>query len=84
MVALMAGVAVYRLLYGLGAATNLSDEWPWGLWIGFDVLTGVALAGGGFSTAFIVHILHKHKYHSIARAAMLTSMLGYIIVSVGL
>ncbi|MEW5867617.1 MAG: NrfD/PsrC family molybdoenzyme membrane anchor subunit, partial [Bacillota bacterium] len=84
LVALMAGVAVYRLLYGLGAATNLSDEWPWGLWIGFDVLTGVALAGGGFSTAFIVHILHKHKYHSIARAAMLTSMLGYIIVSVGL
>ncbi|MBU4532604.1 MAG: hydrogenase, partial [Eubacteriales bacterium] len=66
-VAVFLGVAAYRLLYGLGVATNLSDEWPWGLWIGFDVLTGVAIAGGGFSTAFIVHILHKHKYEPIAR-----------------
>ncbi|MBV1735707.1 MAG: Ni/Fe-hydrogenase cytochrome b subunit, partial [Candidatus Desulforudis sp.] len=64
--------------------TNLSDEWPWGLWIGFDVLTGVAIAGGGFSTAFIVHILHKHKYEPIARAVLLTSLIGYLLVMGGL
>ncbi|MBO8127672.1 MAG: Ni/Fe-hydrogenase cytochrome b subunit [Peptococcaceae bacterium] len=81
---LMVGVATYRLLFGLGAATNLNDEWPWGLWIGFDVLTGVALAGGGFSTCFIIHILHKKKYHSIARAALLTSLIGYLLVMGGL
>ncbi len=83
-VAVFLGVAAYRLLYGLGAATNLNDEWPWGLWIGFDVLTGVAIAGGGFSTAFIVHILHKHKYEPIARAALLTSLIGYLLVMGGL
>ncbi|MDI6907087.1 MAG: Ni/Fe-hydrogenase cytochrome b subunit [Thermoanaerobacterales bacterium] len=83
-VAVFLGVAVYRLLMGLGAATNLNDQWPWGLWIGFDVLTGVALAGGGFSTALIVHILHKHKYHSISRAALLTSLIGYNLVLGGL
>ncbi|MBU4533799.1 MAG: Ni/Fe-hydrogenase cytochrome b subunit [Firmicutes bacterium] len=83
-VAVFLGVAAYRLLCGLGAATNLSDEWPWGLWIGFDVLTGVAIAGGGFSTAFIVHILHKHKYEPIARAALLTSLIGYLLVMGGL
>ena len=77
-------VALWRFISGLGAVTNLSDEWPWGLWIGFDLLCGIALAGGGFSTALIVHVLHKDKYLPIVRAALLTSMLGYIIALVSL
>lgn len=79
-----AAVALYRFVYGLGAVTNLSDEWPWGLWIGFDLLCGIALAGGGFSTALIVHVLHKDKYLPIARAALLTSFIGYVIALVSL
>ncbi|ABO49651.1 Polysulphide reductase, NrfD [Desulforamulus reducens MI-1] len=85
---LLAGLGVvcmlYRLATGLGTSTNLSDKWPWGLWIGFDVLTGVALAGGGYGTAIIVHVLHRNKYHAIARSAMLTSLLGYLLVMAGL
>jgi len=80
----MMGVAVVRLVTGLGAVTNMSDQWPWGLWIGFDLLSGIALAGGGFSTALIVHILHKDKYAPVVRAALLTSLLGYIIACVSL
>lgn len=76
--------ALARFVFGLGVVTNLSDEWPWGLWIGFDLLCGIALAGGGFSTALIVHVLHKDKYLPIARAAMLTSLLGYIISLISL
>ena len=76
--------ALYRFVFGIGAVTNLSDEWPWGLWIGFDLLCGIALAGGGFSTALIVHVLHKDKYLPIARAALLTSMIGYIISLISL
>lgn len=75
---------VYRLVFGLGAATNLNDEWPWGLWIGFDVLTGVALAGGGYSTCLLVHVLRIKKFNSIARSAMLTSLIGYLLVMAGL
>ena len=78
------GVCIFRLATGLGLVTNLSDEWPWGLWIGFDVLTGVALAGGGYFTAIVVHVLHRHQYHVIARSAMLTSLLGYLLVMAGL
>lgn len=78
------GAALWRFVFGLGAVTNLSDEWPWGLWIGFDLLCGIALAGGGFSTALIVHVLHKDKYLPIVRAALLTSMIGYIIAMVSL
>ncbi|ABO49007.1 putative hydrogenase cytochrome b subunit [Desulforamulus reducens MI-1] len=82
--AVAVGVIVFRLVTGLGMVTNLSDEWPWGLWIGFDVLCGVALAGGGYGTALIVHVLHKEYFHPIARSAMLTSLIGYLLVMAGL
>lgn len=82
--ALSIGAMAIRLITGFSLLTNLNDDWPWGLWIAFDVLTGVALAGGGYSTALIVHILHRDKYHPVARGALLTSLLGYILVMAGL
>jgi hydrogenase maturation protease len=79
-----AGVIVYRLLYGLGSSTNLSDGWPWGLWVWWDVLTGVALAGGGYSTALMVHFLGRDRWRDVERAAFLTSLIGYLMVCAGL
>ncbi len=69
-----------RFFHGLGAATALSDEFPWGLWIGFDVLVGVGLAAGGFTVAAIVHIFNLEKYEPISRPSLLTAFLGYILV----
>ena len=77
-------IIIFRLVVGLGPVTNLTDEWPWGLWIGFDVLCGVALAGGGYGTALIVCILHNDKLKPIARATLLTSLIGYLLVVVSL
>ena len=77
-------IVIFRLVMGLGPVTNLTDAWPWGLWIGFDVLCGVALAGGGYGTALIVCILHNDKLKPIARATLLTSLIGYILVVVSL
>ncbi|MDR3232541.1 MAG: polysulfide reductase NrfD [Planctomycetaceae bacterium] len=79
-----AGIIAVRLIFGLQAVSNLNDDWPWGLWIGFDVLSGVALAGGGYGTALIIHILHNKKLHSVSRATMLTSLIGYVLVVAGL
>ena len=76
--------AVVRFGLGLGAATHLSDAFPWGLWIGFDVLVGVGLAAGGFTVAATVHILHLERYEPIARPAVFTAFLGYLLVIVGL
>lgn len=73
-----------RFFTGFGLVTNLSDEWPWGLWIGFDVMTGVALAGGGYGMAIIAHIFHREKYSAVVRGALLTSLLGYLLVMAGL
>ncbi|RMH72612.1 MAG: Ni/Fe-hydrogenase cytochrome b subunit [Gemmatimonadetes bacterium] len=70
-----------RFTRGLGAVTNLSDQFPWGLWIGFDVLVGVGLAAGGFTIAAIVHIFNIETYESISRPTLLTAFLGYLLVA---
>ena len=72
-----------RYLGGLGYATNLSDAYPWGLWIAVDVASGVALAAGGFTTAFLAHVLHRDRYQALIRPALLTAALGYTFVAFG-
>ncbi len=81
---LFAGVTVLRFTRGLGAVTNLSDRFPWGLWIGFDVLCGVGLAAGAFTLTAIVHIFNLHRFEPIVRPTVLTGFLGYLLVIVGL
>ena len=71
-------LVIYRMVYGLGAVTNLSQQFPWGIWIGFDVMVGVAFAGGAYVLTFVVYILHSDKYHSIIRATVLNGLLAYI------
>jgi len=70
-------ILVYRFINGLGSVTNLSQETPWGLWMGFDVITGVALAGGAYVITFVVYVLKVEKYHSIVRATVLNGFLAY-------
>ena len=77
-------VTFVRFTQGLGATTNLSDRFPWGLWIGFDVLCGVGLAAGGFTLAATVHIFNIKRYEPIVRPAILTAFLGYVLVIVAL
>ena len=91
LLAIAGAIVILRLILGLGGQipgagtiTNLNDDWPWGLWIGFDVLCGVALAGGGYGTALIIYILHNDKLKSVARATLLSSLIGYILVVVSL
>ena len=74
---------LYRLATGLGQVTAMNDGYPWGLWIAFDVVTGTALACGGYSVALLVYILNKGKYHPLVRPAILTSALGYTLAGIG-
>jgi len=75
---------VVRFTQGLGASTHLTDQFPWGIWIGFDVLCGVMLAAGGFTLTAAVHILNIKRMHSIVRPTVLTAFLGYVLVCVAL
>ena len=82
------GMGVYitylRFTGGLAAVTNLSDYNPWGLWISFDLLCGVALAAGGYVTSSAVYLFGMKKYHSAVRPAILTGFLGYALVVLAL
>jgi Ni/Fe-hydrogenase subunit HybB-like protein len=69
-----------RFLGGLGTVTNLDDNNPWGVWIGFDLLCGVALAAGGYVTSAACYIFGLKRYHSAVRPAILTAFLGYALV----
>ncbi|MEJ2689510.1 MAG: polysulfide reductase NrfD, partial [Deltaproteobacteria bacterium] len=77
-------MAFYRMANGLGAATNLNDVFPWGFWLGFDVLGGVAMAGGGFIIACAIYLFNWKKYKPIGRPAILTAFLGYLMAVVAL
>jgi Ni/Fe-hydrogenase subunit HybB-like protein len=74
----------YRFAAGLGAATALSQTYPWGLWIGFDMMTGIVLAAGGFTVGATVQLLGLKDYHAIERSAILTAFLGYLMAIFGL
>jgi Ni/Fe-hydrogenase subunit HybB-like protein len=69
---------VIRFAFGLSSVTNLSQNYPWGIWIGFDVVTGVAFAGGAYVLTFIVHILKFKKYEPIVRVTVLNGFLAYV------
>jgi len=75
---------VVRFTQGLGRSTNLNDQFPWGLWIGFDVLCGVMLAAGGFTLTAAVHIFNIKRLRPIVRPTILTAFLGYVLVCVAL
>jgi len=84
-----AAVLLYRFFFCIGVVSGLTDYYPWGVWIAFDVVTGTALACGGYAIAILCYILNRGQYHPLVRPALLTSALGYsmaalaIIIDVG-
>ena len=78
------GAAVYRLFVGLGTATHLYDQFPWGHWKQVNVLVNVALSGCGFTMAAVVYIFNLKQYKSLARPAVLAALAGYLSVTVTL
>jgi len=78
------GLIAYRYVAGLGAVTNLSDGYPWGIWIAYDVLVGTALGCGGYAMAILVYVFNRWEYHPLVRSAVLTSVLGYTLAAVAI
>lgn len=75
------GVALtlYRFAFGIGRVSNLNQGYPWGFWIGFDVLAGIALAAGGFVVAGLMHMFGGERYQPLVRPTILTAFLGYLL-----
>ena len=64
--------AAARFLFGLGSITNLNNLYPWGIWIGVDVASGVALAAGSFTICALAYVFHRKHYAAVIRPALLT------------
>ena len=83
---IIALIALYflakRFMLGLGAVTNMSDGYPWGIWITYDVVVGTALGCGGYAMALLVYIFNKGEYHPLVRPALLASLMGYTLAAV--
>ncbi len=77
-------VIALRFIKGIGATTNLTDLNPWGLWLGFDMFFGVAIATGGFAMVTGVYIFGRKDYLPMVRPAILTGFLGYFFAIAGL
>jgi Ni/Fe-hydrogenase subunit HybB-like protein len=80
--AIAAVIIVYRMIYGLGAVTNINDGFPWGIWIAYDVVVGSAFACGGYAIALLVYIFNRGEYHPLVRPALLASLFGYTLAGV--
>jgi Ni/Fe-hydrogenase subunit HybB-like protein len=74
-------ILYFRFTQGLGAVTNLSQQFPFGFWISFDVMTGVSLAGGAYVICFVVYVMKLEKYHCIVKVTVLNGLLAYIFYS---
>jgi Ni/Fe-hydrogenase subunit HybB-like protein len=77
-------IVTFRFAFGLGSVTNLSDETPWGIWVGFDILAGIGLAAGGFMMAAAVYVFGLERYRPLLRMSILTALLGYLLFITGL
>jgi Ni/Fe-hydrogenase subunit HybB-like protein len=78
-VVILVAILAVRFVRGIGAVTNLSDGYPWGIWIAWDVVIGSALGASGFTVAFLTYILNRGRYHPLVRPALLTALFGYIM-----
>jgi Ni/Fe-hydrogenase subunit HybB-like protein len=68
-----------RFIFGLGSVTNLSDGYPWGIWIVIDVMVGTAFGCAGYAVALLVYVLNKGQYHPLVRSAVLAGLFGYLL-----
>jgi len=71
-------LTIIRFTQGLGSVTNLNQQFPWGFWIGFDVVCGVAFAAGAYVITFVVYVMNAEKYHPIVRITVLNGFLAYV------
>jgi Ni/Fe-hydrogenase subunit HybB-like protein len=78
-VAIAGFLVIKRYILGIGAVSGLSDGYPWGMWIAYDVVVGTAFACGGYSMALLVYIFNKGEYHPLVRPAILASAFGYTL-----
>ena len=76
-VAAAAAIGLVRFAFGIGSVANINNAYPWGWWVGYGIMTMIALGGVGFTITALVEILGFHRYHTFLRPAVLMGLLCY-------
>ena len=66
-----------RFAGGIGRVANINNAYPWGWWVGYGIMTTIALGGVGFTITALVEVLGRHRYHPLLRPAVLMAFLLY-------
>ena len=72
---------LFRFVYGLGAATNLNNGYPWGLWVVLDIHITAAIGCGGYVLAVVIYVMNKGEFHTLIRPAILASTFAYTLAN---
>src|SRR5262245_28155102 len=68
--------ALVRFVGGIGSIANINNAYPWGWWVGYGIMTMIAMRAVGFTITALVEILGVHRYHPFLRPAVLMVELG--------
>jgi Ni/Fe-hydrogenase subunit HybB-like protein len=77
-IATAAVIGFVRFATGIGTIANINNAYPWGWWVGYGIMTMIAIGGVGFTITALVEILGVHRYHSFLRPAVLMGLLCYM------
>jgi len=75
-------VIIYRFINGLGSVTHSSNDYPWGLFLGFGLFVMVPLSASGFLLGTTVELFGRKDFKPIERLALLNGLLGYFFAVV--
>ncbi len=71
-----------RYIFGLGSVTHASNDYPWGLFLGFGLFGMVPLSASGFLLSTTVTLFGREDFHPLERLALLNGLLGYFFAVV--
>ena len=63
--AVAAIVAFVRFATGIGTIANINNAYPWGWWVGYGIMTMIAIGGVGFTMTALVEILGVPDYRDV-------------------
>ena len=75
-------MVAYRFIFGIGAASNLNDGYPWGVWIVMDVVVSTGFGCAGYALALTVYLMNRGEYHPLVRPAILAGLFGYTLAGI--
>jgi Ni/Fe-hydrogenase subunit HybB-like protein len=77
--AVSAIVMAYRFFAGVGAVSNMTDGFTWGIWEPVNVVVFTGIGAGAYGVGLLCYLLNKGQYHGLVRPAVLVGAICYTL-----